>query len=475
MSTLSTFGDVRKQALLGQIAPPPIAPMGAPAMPALAPIVAPNVTVDHRMDSSAADPLTQRAGDITADLYKREHPVAPTSVLGKIGHTAANIGNVLGDIFAPATMSLIPGTQLHNEGIEQRDKADLEGISQLQSQADQRKQTEAATAYTQARPQIEQGKIQQKLLSTLGGKGLIAEKDEDGNLTGNVIDDPNNPASASRQIHDDTEKARQDYLTAQADVDRYKNDPNSPLYKLAITRAEIARQNANAAITRAQAYYGNYLEGAFNKDLHGNVLPGAPQIGDGNGELTTVGTKNAAQAVKAQANSAQFGDVFGALGSLESAAHHLVQSGGKLNSPGVAAALSQPRGTLTQWLQGEGAKANLTPAERDYVTANAAAHENIQAMRKAAGGTATDSSVAKLDALIPNASTPDLDYFLRQTGQIRSTASRLGKGVTTVSGGLKLPAENAPAGAPKAGDVEGGYRFKGGNPADKNNWEAVKK
>jgi hypothetical protein len=83
-------------------------------------------------------------------------------------------------------------------------------------------------------------------------------------------------------------------------------------------------------------------------------------------------------------------------------------------------------------------KANLTPEERNYVTAVAAAHENVQALRKSAGGTATDSSVAKLDALIPGASTPDIDYLKRQTGQIRATAERLGKGATVATGGLKV-------------------------------------
>lgn len=40
-----------------------------------------------------------------------------------------------------------------------------------------------------------------------------------------------------------------------------------------------------------------------------------------------------------------------------------------------------------------------------------------------------------------------------------------------VSDQAKTKLEGAPAGAPKAGDVVKGYKFKGGNPADKNNWE----
>ena len=36
------------------------------------------------------------------------------------------------------------------------------------------------------------------------------------------------------------------------------------------------------------------------------------------------------------------------------------------------------------------------------------------------------------------------------------------------------PAYVAPKAAPRVGEVKSGYRFKGGNPADKNNWEATK-
>jgi hypothetical protein len=187
---------------------------------------------------------------------------------------------------------------------------------------------------------------------------------------------------------------------------------------------------------------GRYMQSAYNVGLNGETLPGAPLIANDEGSETVVGTGNAGLASKSQANAAQFNDVHGALDNLEQSAKALVGKGGSLNSPGVAAALAQPSGTLGQWLQGETAKKSLSPEERQYVQSIAAAHENIQALRKSAGGTATDSAVSKLDAMIPGVSTPDLNYLLGQTGQIRQTAERLGKGVTRATGGLNVRGRN---------------------------------
>src|SRR5690348_1277108 len=66
---------------IASIAPPPLATVGLDPRAAL--------------DQKNSDDLANRASTDSADLFKRSHPTKPTSTLGKIGHVAANIGNVL--------------------------------------------------------------------------------------------------------------------------------------------------------------------------------------------------------------------------------------------------------------------------------------------------------------------------------------------------------------------------------------------
>lgn len=412
------------------------------------------------------------------------------NIKNPVGKVAAGVGNAALSFFLPTVAPFVPGTTANyqqrlgvaNQNL-QADTAQADTASQAaQRSAEAAKNTAMAQSDAPMTPSAEQAaavghpelaglpipprtysamltaKQRADSAEQVGAghddvralaQGMKATTGPDGKTT--YVPDPDSPVTQAKQ-------AQTQLAQAKAELARAGNDPRSPAYQLAFKKAQTAQQNANAATTRATAYMGQYMQRAYNKGLGGDTLPGAPIIGNDEGTQTVVGTGNANTAIKGQANVAQFNDVFGALGSLENSAKALVQSGGKLNSPRVAAMLAQPPGTLGKWLQGEGAKSGATPQERDYAIANAAAHENVQAMRKAAGGTATDSSVKKLDDLIPGASTPDLDYFLRQTGQIRSTAQRLGTGVTTAAGGSHLrPGGSAPpaGGQPPQSVVDG--------------------
>jgi hypothetical protein len=457
--------------------PPAMAMPQLGAAPSLPDVKAPLGTPEGDMAERArlietGRPVSHIAQRVEDSDFGQNHPKW-AKLLGNVGQVGAEVGDtLLSHVLPAATNALlgpaagvvvrniaqdVPGTTArHNYLLNQanthigQDQKDAQGQAALKDTESQTAQREATAVYQGARPSIEEGKLDQKnqtlwdhLTQVAATNGMKVTKDEDGNPV--FTPDETSPVYQTRQLKDqltDAEvastKAQTEVRTAEAELKRAGNDPNSPAYKLAEQRLAVAQANSAAAQLRATAYMGNYLQHAYNHGLHGDVLPGAPIITSDDGTPTVVGSTNAPTAIKDQANVAQFGDVHGAVNSLETAARDLVAKGGSLHSAGVAAALAVPHDTFNEWVQGFG-KLNLSPEERNYVTALAAAHENVQAMRKAAGGTATDSAVDKLDALLPNASTPDIDYLLRQTGQITKTANRLGLGVTTAAGGLEHP------------------------------------
>lgn len=72
--------------------------------------------------------------------------------LGKIGHVLSKIGNVAGDIFAPATMSLIPGTDLNKTTQIHQIESKLPGVKEKESEEGLRKaQTENVESEIRAR------------------------------------------------------------------------------------------------------------------------------------------------------------------------------------------------------------------------------------------------------------------------------------------------------------------------------------
>jgi hypothetical protein len=399
----------------------------------LPPIALPRVQSGPQAQLGADQTDLQRLQDNGAGWRQVKNPVL---------RTLAGIGDVAGTILAPGVAAAVPGTTLHNRVLQnwqgQRvagDQAVLQGLTQQQLDQANLAHTQAETA---AIP-INAGQKRQTYLAALAGKGL--KEDE----SGNIVPDETSPVYQQEQqkselLDAQTEAAKSniELRNATAALKRAQADPNSPAFKLAQQRVTVAQQNANAAGERAKAYWGRYLQSAYNVGLDNQVLPGAPQISDEGGNQTVVGTGNASQATKAQANVAQFNDVKGATDNIEQVASRLVAKGGKLNDAKVAAAIADPNSTATQWAQGQFVNSGLTPEQRDYVTTVKAYKENLQALRKSAGGSVSDAQVDRLMQMAPGASTPDLDYLKRQTAQIRQMWGRLAPGATTAAGGLSV-------------------------------------
>src|SRR6185312_16044344 len=86
----------------------------------------------------------QRGQQLT---YDKEHPWGSAisehpGVLGKIFHGIAKAGNIAGDILAPGTMALIPGTDLNKTLQERENLAGEERAQQLQNQETEANATE---------------------------------------------------------------------------------------------------------------------------------------------------------------------------------------------------------------------------------------------------------------------------------------------------------------------------------------------
>ncbi len=110
--------------------------------------------------------------------------------------------------------------------------------------------------------------------------------------------------------------------------------------------------------------------------------------------------------------------------------------------------------------------------------------ENLNAMRQSsptggALGSVTEGEeamlAAKAGAIDPNASGPDFNH---QIDDYEKTLLEVTNG--KAAGDAIFAKTRPPAtaggnstGAPQPGQVEDGYRFKGGNPADQSNWERV--
>ncbi len=222
------------------------------------------------------------------------------------------------------------------------------------------------------------------------------------------------------------QKAQLEYRNSVLALNKAKFDasqnPRSPQNVAALLRAQQEATRSQAYMLRAQAG----AMGTYN----GKALPGAAETSEG----TPIGSMFAGNYFKSQQGLAQLNDAYGAIHSVDLAVKNLYDSGSGLNHPAVAQALANPEWTANKLLQGIAAK-SLTPEEANAVIAIKSAEENIQGMRKAAGGGLSNEQVNRLEAQIPGASTPNYEYAKNQLGYLNTTLGRLAEGVPETVGG----------------------------------------
>lgn len=328
---------------------PPIAPdlgslpaMTTPASTALGTIAPPalaNITDNPRMVANSSDPLINRTSALEADIYKRENPIKPTTTLGKIGHVAANVGNVLGDIFAPGVMSAIPGTQLGNERIEGLDQSKIADVSKQQTEEAARGQTAAQTGLTNAETQL----LPAKTLATLNGKLVTkgfkpATLSPDGELQ--VEEDPDSQAFKDRVALSNLRdmQAQRAQVLASTETPEFKNR------ELAQIDARIGLASRSLGLRGAELglHRDAYNERAFGTDSQGNPLPGSLVLPTGQ----SVGTGNAenVRPTTDQRNAAGRADVMQLMGQ------HIAE---EMQDPDVAPYLGAGAGRIAE-LEGKG-------------------------------------------------------------------------------------------------------------------------
>ena len=212
-------------------------------------------------------------------------------------------------------------------------------------------------------------------------------------------------------------------------------NPHNPSTKAAEIRAAAELERAKATMIRAQA-------GAFGT-YEGKPLPGAVTTTEG----TPIGSMFASHYVKSAQSMAQLNDAGGAINNLNDALKNLYASGGSLNSIPISEALQHHDWSAAQIAQGVVAQ-TLSPEEREAVTAIVSARENIQGMRKSAGGGVSDKQVDRLEAQLPGPETPNADYANSQIKWLNQTLQRLSEGVPVTVGGHEFKWETGtPEGA----------------------------
>lgn len=374
-------------------------------------------------------------------------------------HGLARIGDVAESILAPGAALFTPGTALHHQMLVKQQQGLVN--NDLANQQEQAKtgETQAMTGYLAARPDIEQSKIDQKQTAVqervgqaAAAKGQLVKWDENGIPT--FTDDHTSQAFADHQALSAMHQATADKSAIMADIAKNHYIPGTPEFDEAQRKLGQADKRMQVALTgmglRAQSLdlrRQNTNASLYGTDNAGNALPGAAQITGDDGELTTVGSKFAPTAIKANSKTVTFNDLTGSVSHLRNAIKAYEAEGGDMSDAHLAAAADDPKSVVGKVIQGKLVTGGLSPTAITLLNAQRQTLEQAGILRSVApSGSASEAGAQRILTVVPHFGSDTNQSAYSKLDEQEGVLKRLSPGQTHVHGGVSVskPGGGAP-------------------------------
>lgn len=369
----------------------------------------------------------------------------------------ARAADIAGTVFAPNLARAIPGTMLHHNMLVNQatqnvaqDQAQQQAVANTAQTEAKTAGDNATTAYETQKPILEQNKIDATKLTNHAKFGQLAAKAgqtmQIDPVTGEATfaDDPNSQAYKDRIALAGMHQATAEKDAIMGEIAQNKYQPGTQEYNDAQRRLDQVDKRLRVSMAglglRAQGLQlrqQNTNASLYGTDMDGNPLPGAAQISDNAGNLTTVGSKNAGHAISQQKSVGSFNDLSGSVTNARQAIQDLDKEGGSLSDPEIVAAMSDPTSIIGKVVNGKLVKGNLSDTQIKAVNAVRQLHEQAGILRSTTGGTSSEAGAQRILDVVPGAGDATKEA-LNKLDEQEKVLGRLSVGQTHVSGGLNV-------------------------------------